>query len=263
MNNGLFHRFSALIREIPAAELVREIAQPQRLLLESRIVNGKKLEVAYAPFDHVNEMARIVVVGITPGRQQMAGALMEARCQLQAGKSERQAIKSAKIVASFSGPMRSNLVAMLDAVGVNRFLRISSSGSLWHADAQQMHCTSALRYPVFVDGRNFSGSPSMTATPLLRTQLLNWFAEEMARLPHALFVPLGPKAAEAVQDAARAAGVGADRVLSGLPHPSGANAERIAFFLGRKARERLSDRVEPERLVEARTSLEASLRPIA
>jgi hypothetical protein len=31
-------------------------------------------------------------------------------------------------------------------------------------------------------------------------------------------------------------------VLVGLPHPSGANAERIAFFLGRKAQHALSGR---------------------
>ena len=39
----------------------------------------------------------------------------------------------------------------------------------------------------------------------------------------------------------------AARVLSGLPHPSGANAERIAFFLGRKKREDVSSKVDADR----------------
>jgi len=43
--------------------------------------------------------------------------------------------------------------------------------------------------------------------------------------------------------------------MVGLPHPSGANAERIAFFLERKRREDLSAKVDPVKLVAARTAL--------
>jgi hypothetical protein len=42
------------------------------------------------------------------------------------------------------------------------------------------------------------------------------------------------------------------RVLSGLPHPSGANAERIAYFLGRKSRASLSAKTDPDKLDAAR-----------
>jgi len=48
-------------------------------------------------------------------------------------------------------------------------------------------------------------------------------------------------------------------VLSGLPHPSGANAERIAFFLGRKPKEALSTKVRPEQVIAARTELKAKV----
>jgi len=34
----------------------------------------------------------------------------------------------------------------------------------------------------------------------------------------------------------------AARILHGIPHPSGANAERIAYFLGRKDKATLSSR---------------------
>jgi len=39
----------------------------------------------YAPFGHINEQARLVVVGITPGQQQMRLALKVARDLLRSG----------------------------------------------------------------------------------------------------------------------------------------------------------------------------------
>src|SRR3546814_20428829 len=99
----------------------------------------------------------------------------------------------------------------------------------------------------------------MLSTPLRRAQLMKWFAKEMRSLPRAVFVPLGPKVAEAVEVAARECGIAQERILAGLPHPSGANAERIAFFLGRKERKDLSAKVAPERLLAARDSLERTV----
>lgn len=46
-----------------------------------------------------------------------------------------------------------------------------------------------------------------------------------------------------------------DRVLSGLPHPSGANAERISYFLGRKAKENLSPKTNAEQIDAVRQQL--------
>jgi hypothetical protein len=40
------------------------------------------------PLDHVNVDAHIVIVGLTPGRQQMRNALVEARRCLRAGRTE-------------------------------------------------------------------------------------------------------------------------------------------------------------------------------
>ena len=80
----------------------------------------------------------------------------------------------------------------------------------------------------------------------------------MAALPNAIFIPLGPKVTEAVELVAEHLGFSTNRVLSGLPHPSGANAERIAFFLGRKSAN-ISLKVDADRLVAARASLGAKI----
>jgi hypothetical protein len=81
----------------------------------------------------------------------------------------------------------------------------------------------------------------------------------MADLSKAVFIPLGPKVTEAIEAVAKHIGLSTDRILSGLPYPSGANAERIAFFLGRKHRSDVSSKVDPERLVAARASLETKI----
>lgn len=259
MDTPLFARFAPLLRDLSDDALETEIRQPQRLLLDSRLQGGKRIDVAYAPFEHVTPGARIVLVGLTPGRQQMGNALREARRALRQGLSAPDALAAAKVFASFSGPMRSNLVALLDGIGVHRLLGLASTASLWGADAGLVHFTSALRNPVFVDGANYSGAPSMLTTPLLREQLQAGLAAELAALPGALVVPLGPKVAEAVETLARQGVLDPARVLAGLPHPSGANAERIAFFLGRKPRAALSTQVDADKILQARTILTAKV----
>jgi hypothetical protein len=148
---------------------------------------------------------------------------------------------------------------MLDEVGVGTALGLSSTSSLWDKNAHRVHFTSALRYPVFIDGENYSGAPSMISVPFLRSQLLQWFASAMTHLSKAVFIPLGPKVAAAVEAAAKSLGLSTERILSGLPHPSGANAERIAFFLGRKNRADISSRVNSERLLAACASFNARI----
>lgn len=254
-DSHLLDRFSDLLMTIETAGLEREIAIPDRLLVASADHRGKHFDVAYAPFDYVNKAARIVIVGLTPGRQQMRNALMEARRVLQAGGTSQNAMEAAKVFASFSGPMRSNLVAMLDHVGVQNLLGIASAASLWSGDSALVHFTSALRYPTFRDGRNYDGNPAILSTPLLAEQLDQWFVPEMKALPDAVFVPLGPEVGKAVRAAAATAGIDLDRVLAGLPHPSSANAERIAFFLDRKDRESLSVKTSPDLILGNRSEI--------
>lgn len=244
-----------LLEAMSDATLKQEIAAPRDLLMTSGAHRSKRLDVAYAPFDHVNQNARIVIVGITPGRQQMGNALLECRRQLRAGATHEQALAAAKVHASFSGPMRSNLVAMLDDIGVARLLGLSTTAELWGHRSDLVHFTSALRYPVFLDGQNYSGNPDMRRVPLLKEQHDTWLGDEMRRLPDALFVPLGPKVGDALAELAQRIGLPEARVLTGLPHPSGASGERIAYFLGRKSKEHLSSKTNAARLDAARAGL--------
>lgn len=243
---SLFKNVRSTLENLSTNELTDEIKAPKKLLLKYETYRGKFVEVAYAPFDHVNTEAKIVIVGITPGRQQMENALRKAHSLIRAGRSDEDVMRDAKVFASFSGAMRSNLVAMLDSVGVNNLLGIKSTASLWNEDSRLVHFTSALRYPVFVDGKDYNCNPSIEKVSLLQNELETWFGSEMETLKNAIFVPLGPKITEAVEKLAAKVGISNDQVISGMPHPSGANAERIAYFLKNKKREDLSIKVNPD-----------------
>lgn len=259
MHKQAFSHFAPILRDMTDAELASEIDQPTRLRLATAKAGSKTIDVAYFPNGPVHVDARIAIVGLTPGRQQMRNALIEARRCLHAGLSEADTLASVGVLASFSGPMRANLVAMLDMIGVNRFLNIQSTATLWGKDAKLAYFTSALRFPVFVDGVNYSGAPSMFSTPLLRDQLTTGFLTQVRDLRQAVFVPLGPTVGRVLDFAVERVQIDPTRVLTGLPHPSGANAERIAFFLGRKPQHKLSNKVRPERLIAARADLQTKV----
>lgn len=95
----------------------------------------------------------------------------------------------------------------------------------------------------------------MTRHTLLRDQLMTHFGEDIKTLPIAVFVPLGDKVAEALHFVAEHGLLDRKRILDGLPHPSGANAERIAYFLGRKSRGALSAKTNADKLDQARDSM--------
>lgn len=209
-----------------------------------------KLEVFYAPFDYINRSAKIAIFGITPGMHQAKVAINIAQQALASGSTHEDAMRLAKQAASFSGPMRANLVSMLDHLKINSWLNIESSANLFQDDCTLAHFNSALRYPVFIEGKNYSGrSPKMLNHPVLMGMIEDILVDELRQLgSDTLLVPLGSSVEEALTYAAIKAGLKEHQVLKGMPHPSGANIERIQYFLGQKAREDLSIKVNPDKI---------------
>ncbi|MDB4348261.1 hypothetical protein OAA46_01265 [bacterium] len=214
------------------------------------------LSTWYAPFEHINREARIVLCGITPGLNQADTALATARDALARGESVETAQLQAKATGSFAGVMRTNLAAMLDYVKVNRVLEIDSCSELFGLRADLVHHTSALRYPVLKDGENYSGDSRMIRNPYLWDQILEGISEETCALPDALWIPLGPDVAAVFERLIELNVVKAERCLLGLPHASGANAERIKYFLGEKPRELLSSRTNAQLIENRRRNLQ-------
>ena len=114
------------------------------------IEKHKNIEIYYAPFDYINPKAKIMIVGITPGLQQM----LQSYEVINKGGS----LKKVKDLSSFKGSMRTGLIKYLDELKINKILKIKSSQSLFDKDNKYLHTTSLVKYPVFDKGKNYSGA---------------------------------------------------------------------------------------------------------
>lgn len=219
------------------------------------MANEGSVAVYYSPFEWVNPRAKVVLVGITPGRVQAANALAEAKRCLLAGLPPAEILSKAKQTGAFSGAMRPNLINLMDAIGLAKWLGIGSCADLFASKGELLQTASALQFPVFVDGDNYNGSPDPSKSPLLRSMLVEHFGGMARSLPDAVYIPLGPVPTKALAWLVREGHIPAGRILEGLPHPSGANAERIAYFLGRKPKAELSAKTDATKLDAARARL--------
>lgn len=216
------------------------------------------LRVEHSAFDHIELGARLVIVGITPGAQQRDLADSSYARSLANGVPAAIASRTAKFAASFGGAMRANLVRMLDSVGVASLIGIDTFADAFNPATQgKVHFTSALRYPVFHSGENYNGQVSMLTSPVLRSMIETLLAEEVQQLPGAIWQPLGDKPALALDHLVSRGILDAKQVAPALPHPSGANAERISFFLGNKAEENLSPKTNAVRIRAQRDAIHA------
>lgn len=220
-----FDRFREVLANLPLELTEADVSRRELLLYRDEPAS---LEIYYAPVDSVNRSAKVVVVGITPGRQQAAIALQEVRRAIADGFEELEAILlQAKKRAAFAGPMRKNLVTMLDGIGLDGALGVTSTSELWEGSRHLINSTSAAIYPVFVRGENYAGS----SPRLLEVPILAAFVEQVLRatielVPDALIVPLGTRVDEAVASL----GLQKRRYLRGFPHPSAANGWRLPIY---------------------------------
>lgn len=237
---SLFERYADVIAALPERD---EFSRADLLVPEFRLVKDKSLEIYYAPLDFINTQAKVAVVGITPGWTQMEIAFRQASAALRDGLTASEALQQAKMEASFAGSMRKNLVSMLNETPLQEVLGLDSCESLFGDSSRFLHTTSAVRYPAFVRGGNYTGhSPELLSNSELTRFVEEVLTPELSSLPRALIVPLG-KCVDAVLRSLVQVGVlNAKRCLLGFPHPSGVNGHRrIEFEQGRKTFSQIID----------------------
>ena len=146
--------FLSYIASLPeSGRLTRERLLDERF----RLYSEGNLEVYYAPFDYIETDATLCTVGITPVWTQMGIAYRVAREGLARGQSIERISSEIKQTASFAGSMRTSLIGMLNELYLPSVLGVSSSAALFDVQHYVTHTTSAIRYPVFVDGENYTG----------------------------------------------------------------------------------------------------------
>ncbi len=155
---------------------------------------------------------------------------------LRRGRSLEQIAVDTKKAAGLSGSMRHNLITMLDLCGLPQALSIQSATQLFRDLRHMLHTTSVIKYPVFVQQKNYTGyRPAITLSPILCTYAFRHFPAELNKVTApALLIPLG-KAAEAVCETLLSQhSLRNVHCLRGFPHPSGANGHRLKQFITNK-----------------------------
>ncbi len=144
----LINKFEDKILSITDEELATGTCLPECLQM------GKEnnLSVYYSPFDWVNTKAKVVIMGITPGKTQAVNALKAFKLARLSGQSIDEAHRIAKQTGAFSGSLRNNLINLLDFIKLNEWLGIDSCTSLFGSQSHHnelIHSLSSLPFPVF------------------------------------------------------------------------------------------------------------------
>ena len=185
------------------------------------------IEIYYAPFDYINSKAKIMIVGITPGLQQMLQSFEAV--------NEGRSLKEVKDLSSFKGSMRTTLIKYLDALNINKKLKIKSCESLFNTNSKYLHSTSLIKYPVFDKGRNYSGS-GLLKKKILLDFLETYFVKELKKLDKTIIVPLGNTVSSTIDYLNNEFKLNLKCFLKGFPHPSGLNVRKDIQFKENKFR---------------------------
>ncbi|MCK2000469.1 hypothetical protein MZM54_03560 [[Brevibacterium] frigoritolerans] len=216
-----FNQFKDLIQSLPS--LSEENILSEKFLLEKD--EKKQLEIYYAPFEYVNERAKVVIVGITPGIKQMMPSFSTVFNYKIQTVDDDEILSQVKNNSSFEGPTRKNLVQMLDELGLHEYLNLSSTNELFNEASHLVHTTSVITYPVFHRGGNYSGSTlNILKTELLKKYVTSQFATELSDMDNPLIIPLGVKVSRVFDYLVERQILNPNLILNGFPHPSGSNA---------------------------------------
>ena len=217
------------ISKIKSLPIKNKYTKEEILTQDFLIDKDNRLEIYYAPHnEYINFKAKIFIIGITPGFQQMSTAMATAREGIENGKSIEDIKYDCKVAGRFSGILRKNIISMLDEINLNKSLNINSYDELFKEKDYLLHTTSLIPYPVFFKGNNYTGhSPKLMKSEFLMRYVYENLIENIEKLGDVLIIPLGKAVEEVLDDLVNKNIIEKDQILRGFPHPSGANAHRL------------------------------------
>lgn len=217
------------IKKLP----VKDKYNKNELLINDLLIDKKEeLEIYYSPHnEYINLDARVFIVGITPGFQQMSTAIATARRELENSDNIKEIQYKCKKAGRFSGSLRKNLIGMLDKIELNKSLKIENCSQLFEEKDYLLHTFSLIPYAVFVKGKNYSGhTPKLIRSEFLMKYIYENFICELKALNNLdkiLIVPLGRSVEEVLYKLCENKIINEKQILKGFPHPSGANVNRL------------------------------------
>ena len=186
----------------------------------------KKYDFKETGFEsYVNKDAEVIIVGVTPGNNQLGFY-----------QNYRLSPLEIKRKYAFNGePMRSNLINMLNHIGVNRLLGIQSCETLWENDFHLVEMTSLLKRATFVkaNGKMFNKAEKIIGNPELKEEFNKGFVKDCKLYNKAiLFVACGPGVYNVLMELFKK-GVIKNSII-GIAHPSGQNGNWVNCYLNKK-----------------------------
>lgn len=222
-------QFTDAIKALP----IRKKYKKEDLLTPDFLIEQEgSIEIYYAPHnEYLNLEAKIFIVGITPGFEQMSTAMKEARICLEENLLFDEIKYRCKKAGRFSGSLRQNLIQFLNGLNLNEKLGIDDAVELFEEHDELLHTISLIPYPVFVKEKNYTGhAPNLLKSSILMHYVRDNFITELHQLGNVLIIPLGKRVEEVILHLAHEGLLNENQVLKGFPHPSGANGHRFKQF---------------------------------
>ena len=161
--------------------------RPEKVILIFSEHTAKKqgnIEIYYATHnEYINPKAKVLIVGITPGFIQMNIAISTARKELETSDNIEDIQYKCKVAGRFSGPLRKNIISMLNDIKLNEFLNINDCSELFGDKDYLMHTVSLVPYPVFVKQQNYTGhTPKLLKSDFLMKYIYDNFIDEINKI---------------------------------------------------------------------------------
>lgn len=227
-------RLIGILKSFPLKE---RYSKADLFINDLKLGSAGNVEMYYSPHnEYINSSAKVMLVGITPGWQQMEIAFRTAIQALKCHSTYETACQEAKFAARMAGVMRTNVIQMLQEIGLHLFLNIPHVEALFDAECTLLHTTSLIRYPILVKQQNYTGhQPAITQNNFLYEAVLGSFLPEWNQLNESLVIPLGKSVEAVLRQLLDEKRIQGKRILWGFPHPSGANGYRLKQFQQNKA----------------------------
>jgi hypothetical protein len=211
-----------------------------------------KLVLRYAPFEYVNREAKLVIVGITPGPNQIELAYEKTREMLLAGQPKANILREVKKSGAFGGEqVRPNLERILTHFKFDHILGIDHVRTLWEHNAHLMHSTSVVPHATFVLKKDsetlmlketpFAGTfDKILNSKLLHRCFMERFVPTLAQINReARFIGLGRCPESALAWCVKEGYLFPEQVLGSFCHPSRNGGSTVAYYLREKTRTEL------------------------
>ncbi|NTF17929.1 hypothetical protein G6L37_05900 [Agrobacterium rubi] len=204
---------------------------------ETLLASDGRDDLYYIPFEWTNPRAKLVVVGITPGPNQMELAYRTASSKIKVGLDDEGVLKAAKEHGAFgSATMRPNLIKMMNHFGFAELFEVDDVADFWGASADVFLGTSVIPHAAFRNGKPFAGSFDDVMKSKIFSECFHAdFVPSLRDIPDdARFVALGETPLRALSWCVRNGKLREEQVLGALAHPSTNGGSSVDAYLGIK-----------------------------